>query len=288
METKENGLHAPHPLEQFQEKIEECEVVVIDNVNRMPLYGSPYVSPHLVVAINHRGYVRGEYNIQPFEFRPHELAVIYPNHIITTRESSDDYEATMIVLSRKFLAQLQHRSSYRYQLEYQKRPSFLLTEQQYEDLNHFTQVIRCISELNSPKRGQLLADQLEIFSRLVDEFRFSDKEEPAEWKKGERLFYRFYDAVTIHFQESREIKFYADILCLSPKYFAMLIKEETGRSASEWITDYVIIQAKSLLTSHKELSVQQVADRLGFSEASAFSRYFRQHTGLSPAVFRNQ
>ena len=60
-----------------------------------------------------------------------------------------------------------------------------------------------------------------------------------------------------------EVAFYARLHHLTPKYFASLIKAETGIRSTEWITNYVIIQAKMLLDSHKEMTVQQISYHLG-------------------------
>nr|MCR5712008.1 helix-turn-helix domain-containing protein [Prevotella sp.] len=67
-----------------------------------------------------------------------------------------------------------------------------------------------------------------------------------------------------------------------------VIKEETGISALKWITDYVIIQAKMLLDSHQHLTIQQISHRLGFTEQSSFSRYFKANTGMTPSEYRRK
>ena len=60
----------------------------------------------------------------------------------------------------------------------------------------------------------------------------------------------------------------------------------SGIGASEWIARYVIIQAKHLLSHHPNVTVQQISDRLGFSEQASFARYFKKHTGVTPTEYR--
>jgi len=253
----------------------------------MPAYGVPYISPHLVIGLCHRGEVILEYDMLPREFHANEITVVYPNHILKVHSSSEDYLATIIVISKDFLKNLQHRSSHRYQLEYQKRPAFLLSDEQFKVIVSAIDVIEAISNLNSPLRDTMLANVLDTYSQLVDVYRFHEKGDLPEWNKGERLYYRFYEAITQHFHESHEIKFYANLLCLTPKYFATLIKKETGKSASEWIAEYIIIQAKSLLTTRNDLTIQQITERLGFPEQSSFSRFFKQQTKMTPREYRS-
>jgi AraC family transcriptional activator of pobA len=84
----------------------------------------------------------------------------------------------------------------------------------------------------------------------------------------------------------RSVRFYAAQLHVTPKYLSELVKEQTGRTAGEWIDQTVILEAKVLL-QQKELSISQVADSLSFSDQSAFGKFFKVNTGLSPLHYRN-
>ena len=80
--------------------------------------------------------------------------------------------------------------------------------------------------------------------------------------------------------------FYAEQACLSTKHFSAVVKQETGHTAAYWIHHKVVVEAKMLLHMRHDLSVQAVADLLGFAEQATFSRYFSRETGLSPTAFR--
>lgn len=57
-------------------------------------------------------------------------------------------------------------------------------------------------------------------------------------------------------------------------------------AASEWINNYVMLEAKRLLLRVPHAPVEQVAREMGFCELPAFSRFFRQHEGQTPSEFR--
>lgn len=86
---------------------------------------------------------------------------------------------------------------------------------------------------------------------------------------------------------SRELSvaYYAERLNTSYKHFSTIIKRASGRSAAEWIDFYLLHEARSLLT-YSGLSMQEIAYRLGFSSPSHFSKFFRQHIGISPSSYR--
>ena len=99
--------------------------------------------------------------------------------------------------------------------------------------------------------------------------------------RQQQLFDQFLALVQEHYLTGRSIQFYADKLCLTPKYRSQVIREISGRYAADWIKDYVILEAKALLKS-KKYTVQQVSDRLHFSNASFFGKFFKAAVGCSP------
>lgn len=89
----------------------------------------------------------------------------------------------------------------------------------------------------------------------------------------------------VHHAHSRDIGFYADKLHISPKYLSHLIKEHTGKSASDWIGEFVVREAKNMLR-YSNKNVQQVAYALNFSTQSSFGKYFKHITGMSPTEYQ--
>lgn len=97
--------------------------------------------------------------------------------------------------------------------------------------------------------------------------------------------HEFMRLLQLHHKIHRSIQFYADHMCISSKYLSHIIKEATGRSASEWIAEFVVMEAKNMLRySHK--NIQQVAYELNFTTQSSFGKYFKHVTGLSPTEFQ--
>ena len=103
--------------------------------------------------------------------------------------------------------------------------------------------------------------------------------------RGNRqLFERFMEALSHYHQQERMVQFYADKLCVTPKYLSTVVKEYSGKSPSDWICEYVIAEAKSLL-HYSQMSVQEVAFHLNFPTQSAFGKFFKQKTGFSPRQY---
>lgn len=83
----------------------------------------------------------------------------------------------------------------------------------------------------------------------------------------------------------RNVSYYAQKLFVSPKYLSTVIKEESRKTAGEWIDEMVLLEAKILL-QNKELTIAQVADQLSFNDQSTFGKFFKNLTSHSPLDYR--
>ena len=102
--------------------------------------------------------------------------------------------------------------------------------------------------------------------------------------RNDEVYYDFMANVQKHYQSQRNVSFYADLAHLSPKYFGQIIQKVSGRYPADWISDLVILDAKSMLLSG-QYSVQQISDILNFPNSSFFAKYFKEHVGCAPGKF---
>ena len=86
-------------------------------------------------------------------------------------------------------------------------------------------------------------------------------------------------------REHREVKHYADALCVTPKYLSEVSRLVSGYSASYWIARYTALDISRQLRD-RTLSIEAVADLFHFSSLSHFSRYVQNNLGTTPSSFR--
>lgn len=108
---------------------------------------------------------------------------------------------------------------------------------------------------------------------------------PNPVEKKEAIVYNFIYSLHQNFKEQRSVTFYANEARLSVGYFTSVVKEETGRTPSDWIVDITIAQAKLMLEKTKK-SIKEIASDLNFPEQFTFRKYFKLHTGLPPKDYR--
>ncbi len=285
----ENNHKKQHPLLELEQTIKKYGLVVVDNITQMPFYGKPYNCNYVVYSLCHRGWVLAEYDSHEVEFRPHEICIIMPNHTITAHESSPDYLATLIVVCPETFNEMQRHSIYRHQASFKKLPAFPLADNQYASIVELFSLVRTVSRLNTTQKPVMLANLIDTLNTLLSIYRFpDDTDRIKEIPPGEQLFDRYYNLIVANHATTREVGFYAKQFNLTAKYFSTLIKRETGIAAGDWISNYIVIQAKTLLRNAPELNIQQIGLKLGFSDQAAFSRYFKTNTGQSPREYREK
>ena len=102
METKKK-------FEEALRTIEKSEMIVLRDIHSFPVYGQDIISPYMMLFICHSGSARALYDMQEIVFRPNEVAVVFPNHIMHPIESSDDYNVTVLIHSTALFEELKTR-----------------------------------------------------------------------------------------------------------------------------------------------------------------------------------
>lgn len=111
--------------------------------------------------------------------------------------------------------------------------------------------------------------------------------QPQPLGKKDLIFQNFMLSLFRFYLRERDVSFYAKMQHITPRYFSSIIKEKSGRNASQWIIQIVITEAKQLLEG-SSLSIKEIAARLNFPTQSFFGKYFKHYAGLSPKAYRLQ
>ncbi|MFI6658833.1 helix-turn-helix domain-containing protein [Streptomyces sp. NPDC050523] len=107
----------------------------------------------------------------------------------------------------------------------------------------------------------------------------------AEARFTHPVFRLFRSSVEAHFREHHDAGYYARVLGYAPRTLARAVQQVTGRTAKGYIVDRIVLEAKRLL-AHDRLTAARCADALGFPDASNFSVFFRNATGMRPGAWQ--
>ena len=101
------------------------------------------------------------------------------------------------------------------------------------------------------------------------------------------LYNAFVSLVAEHYREAHDVSFYADKLCITTRYLSQITDNVVSKSPKQIIADYLMSEAKSYLETTR-LTIQEIADKLGFSSQALFCKFFKTQANTSPSEYRDK
>jgi AraC-like DNA-binding protein len=173
----------------------------------------------------------------------------------------------------------------------------VLNTEQMQEISVYLELMYQEFKDNKPQKGLILKNLLNAFiicaGRLVNCKNEIGKNENAvppvvnmDYSQN-RIVRQFKSLIDENFVNSTQVTQYADMLYVTPGHLNDLIKTVTGKTAKQIIDERRILEAKRLLF-WGEHSVKEIAGRLNFEDDAYFNRFFKKHTGNTPALFQRQ
>jgi AraC-like DNA-binding protein len=244
-----------------------------------------------------KGHFAIDLNLTTYEVKPQSLLVCVPGNIIKLSSYDEDHigdaELYFVLASQPFMNGIRFDFNKIFQetLSLWKNPCITLSEEDQALAEDYFKLGRNIV-LGKQQNKR------EILGALVTSFTYASLDvwtrEINAAKKGEstsssarvnQLFERFMALVTEYHNTERGMAFYAEKLCLTPKYLSKLVKQASGRSAPAWIDSFVILEAKNML-KYSDKSIKVIVFDLHFPNQSVFYKFFKAHTGMTPSEYR--
>ena len=85
----------------------------------------------------------------------------------------------------------------------------------------------------------------------------------------------------------RKVEYYADKLCITPRYLSIVCQKETGKTPSEWIREKTVGHIRHYLLN-TTLSVKEICSVLDFPNSSFLCKFTKKYLGMSPMAFRQK
>lgn len=140
------------------------------------------------------------------------------------------------------------------------------------------------SETHNLFRAPIIRSYVNIFFYEASNILINEDTGSYPTTKSRNTCARFIAEVEHNFRTMRKVKDYSEKMNLCSKRLSAIVKQESGRTASEWIEFCTLYHAKKMLVSG-EMSIQEISYDLSFSTPSHFSSFFRKHTGMTPKEF---
>ncbi|MCF0160612.1 MAG: AraC family transcriptional regulator [Bacteroidaceae bacterium] len=298
MREKKNVLDFSKLPETISEAKIDGKIMLMDNIGGEEIradrkeaiqgYCFPTHSELTILVLCLKGNVRFRLNLKEETVNSYEVFIILPRCIFEVQYVSPDFVGAVLLSAPEDMLVSEDTVVDMAMRRYVNSHHTLKINPNNFDhyMNLYANLKRTLIDHTNPFRGQITRKYCQILVyEAWNDFMKNTVSQIFEHSRKQEIFDAFIHCVEKNFIKERRIQFYADQLHLSAKYLSCVIKEVSNKFASDWVDEYVLLEAKALL-KQPNITILQISDRLNFPNQSFFGRYFKHHTGYSPKEYR--
>ena len=243
-----------------------------------------------IVVLCISGEIEALINLNHIIVKPFDVITLVPGTIFQVNDIKGDLKIYFLGFSAEYLENKERSKSLLQAIFYTLgRPQISLSVKEASTIQKYYELLIDIYENYDENIRPQIAENVFIdIHKTINMLygKFTAKENP-NIPKSEQLCRAFSQLVMQHYNENRNVSWYADKLEISHAHLCSIVKQTTGKNCADIISAMVIMDAKSQLKS-TQLSIQSISDSLNFANMSFFGKYFKRHTGMSPLEYRNK
>mgnify|MGYP002622661277 CR=1 FL=1 len=266
-------------------------LILTDRIADAPIPREPTRMNFILMALCKHG--KAQYSIDTREqtVKPGDLLFISERHIIDNYMASPDFECLCIMVSTAFyhgfIQNVKNVSSLL--LFSMNNPVVSLTPREIQVYSNYYQTIReKMSDQEHHYRTELVkALLLAMFYDMSNVIWRVEQNSQKSQTRADVIFAHFIRLLEKHFRQERRVSWYAEQLCITPKYLSEIVKNVSKRTPNEWIDNYVVLEIRVLLKNSTK-SIKEIAEELQFPNQSFLGKYFKEHVGISPSQYRKE
>lgn len=268
---------------------ENDELLVLDNLDRMDFSNKTLQPGFIMYCFCRSGKAGFLLNTQRLEMQAGDLLIGLGEQIFEDCHTSPDFNGVIIIVSRRYsqesIVGLYHL--WPYLLYVIDHPVLHLSEEEQRRVggSYDLLVRRLRHRSHRYRRETIIAQMRTFYFDICDILSRRCPQCDAKHSRSCALFDSFIRLLSMHFKTERNVMWYSDQLCLTPKYLSEAVKAVSGKTARQWITTLVIMEVKVLLRN-TDLSIKEIAQELNFPNQSFLGKYFKNATNISPSDYR--
>ncbi len=270
-------------VEEFSESLYFCT----HNISSKVL-GKSFIMGKLVLIFCHQGEMNLLIGNDPHHLDSEHMLFLHPHAEITVLHFSDDIQVTAIGFMMGLQESTLNHIEPNFFAHILKTPCWKLDKLQQNATKGFCDSFDYVcNHIESPLKAEMISNLFTVFlqsfyanTRHLIDGAFSPTSVSAK-----SIVYQFMQQLSKHFKEEHRVAYYADLLCISPKYLTQTLKKHTGTTPKEIIDKRLAVESLYLLRSNQR-TIQEISIILGFPDQSYFGRFFKRMFGISPLSYR--
>lgn len=270
------------------------EDIAIVNINKdfSAIYSGQFRLEFFMVLFCREGTLSLSVNTEMRQLKAKEVLLCRPNDLLCDFQLSADFRGAAVCFSQQAI-----RDNIRLDNEIwnpcftQKHPALLTLSSDEDQLFHlYAQLVDFRVQMkNRPYHKEVIAalQRATLLDLLGNLKPMLDGKVESVCRRKDFLFQAFIKKLTSMEVKPRSVTWYADQLCITPKYLTSVCRNHSGRNAFELINEAVMTDIRYQL-KYSQKSIKEIADYLDFPNISFFGKYVRKHVGCSPKEYRRR
>lgn len=292
MEQKELNINIEYLIDNGLVNYADGDMVLINSTGRPHVESTVKLEMVTIVYVK-TGIMQCDINGKTITAKSGDLAICPPNSFLDNSMSSSDYSGTVIGLSYKAMQRslLMSKDVWNIMGYVYKNPVIHMSEESCELIERYSSLTKY--KLEHPHGFYHKEIMQSLFHCMFYELaaiispKIETKLKDTSMRQGELLFRRFIEALSNFDTTDRSVKAYAEKLCVTPKYLSTVCKSVSGKTALEWIHDF-LADAITHRLKYTDASIKEIADTLGFPNISFFGKFVKSRFGISPKEYRQR
>ncbi|AQX13229.1 AraC family transcriptional regulator [Elizabethkingia meningoseptica] len=263
------------------------------NIQDTLTMGHPYRPGSPLFLFIKKGRMVIKEQINTFELIENTIILVDSQSVYEILEVSSELEVRILIYQRSFISKIGlkfNRLNIYHNVRMELRKGYTFIDREFEV---FWDILKSIDYfLDEVEELEYAVETIEsLFSAFiynVSSFVMRNrKNTKGMMTRNQEIVLDFIGLVGDNYLSQKSVEFYAQTMMLSTRHLSSVMKAETGKTAGQMINEFIINEAKALLASTLK-PVNEISDRLNFSDQYSFSHFFKKHLGMSPTEYRNQ
>lgn len=267
------------------------DMVIMDSPEAMRTIDSTVKLEMVVIIYCLEGHMQCDINGKTCRVEPGDMLILPPNTCLDHHLTSADYRSRILGLSYKAIqnSMLMSKDMWDIMVYIAQNPVVHLNDKSKELIDRLYSVVAF--KIDNPHGFYHKEIMQSLFNCLFYEMaaivapQAGTHHKDPTMKQGELLFRRFIRAISEGTVSTRSVKDYAEHLCVTPKYLSTVCKNVSGKTALEWIHDFLAESITHKL-KYSDTSIKEIAESLGFPNLSFFGKFVKSRFNLSPTEYR--
>lgn len=243
-----------------------------------------------IIALCMGGEIEASVNLNHFNVRKNDMITLMPGSIFQINELKGELKIFFLGFSSRYVEKNDKAKTLLETIySTMRKPKMTLSEKGADMVEKYYQLMINVYENFDEKIRQEIADNIfaDTHKGIALIYKKKSVKDDSSTSKSEQLCRGFTQLVMQHYNDNRNVAWYAEKLGITHAHLCSIVKQSTGKTCADIISSMVIMDAKSQLKSTQQ-SIQAISDSLNFANMSFFGKYFKRHVGMSPLEYRNK